>query len=120
MQTKALAFAALAGLATIAVTGSANAAAVSGIQGAIAADHSLVQNTDYLFEGRQYCWYPGGWHGPGYYWCGYAYRRGYGWGGGYGWNGWGRGGPGYSRGFYGGGYGGGYRGGAGFAGRHGR
>jgi hypothetical protein len=27
------------------------------------------------------------WRGPGFYWCGYAWRRGYGWGGGYGWRG---------------------------------
>ena len=37
--------------------------------------------------GRQYCWYPGGWKGPGFYWCGYAYRTGYGWGGPAGWMG---------------------------------
>ena len=30
-----------------------------------------------------------GWNGPGWYWCGYAWRRGYGWGGGYGYHGWG-------------------------------
>jgi hypothetical protein len=28
------------------------------------------------------------WQGPGWYWCGYAYRTGLGWGGGYEWNGW--------------------------------
>ena len=38
--------------------------------------------------GGAYCWYSGGWHGPGYYWCGYAWRRGYGWGGPWGWRGW--------------------------------
>jgi hypothetical protein len=38
--------------------------------------------------GRHYCWYRGGWHGAGWYWCGYAARRGYGWGGARGWNGW--------------------------------
>jgi len=43
----------------------------------------------FLFGGRNYCWYPGGWHGPGYYWCGYANRRGLGWGGPQGWHGWG-------------------------------
>jgi hypothetical protein len=55
----------------------------------------------YVFGGRHYCWYYGGWRGAGFYWCGYAWRRGYGWGGGYGWNGW-----------RGGGRGGGGRGGA--------
>ena len=41
----------------------------------------------FLFGGRNYCWYDGGWRGPGWYWCGYAYRTGYGWGGGEGWRG---------------------------------
>jgi hypothetical protein len=48
----------------------------------------------YVFGGRNYCWYDAGWQGPGYYWCGYAWRGGYGWGGAYGWNGWGGGHPG--------------------------
>ncbi len=52
-----------------------------------------VQDVQFLFGGRNYCWYPAGWHGPGYYWCGYAYRRGFGWGGPEGWHGW-RGGGG--------------------------
>jgi hypothetical protein len=42
----------------------------------------------YLFGNQRYCWYDSAWNGPGWYYCGYAYRRGYGWGGGYGWNGW--------------------------------
>ena len=48
----------------------------------------------YLFGGRRYCWYADAWNGPGWYWCGYAYRSGFGWGGAYGWNGWARGGRG--------------------------
>src|SRR5580698_5375569 len=59
----------------------------------------------YVYGGRNYCWYDGGWRGRGYYWCGYAWRRGYGWGGGYGWRGWGGGG------WRGGWHGGGWRGG---------
>ncbi len=43
----------------------------------------------YFYGGRNYCWYDGGWDGPGFYWCGFAWRRGYGWGGPYGWRGWG-------------------------------
>jgi hypothetical protein len=43
---------------------------------------------DYRFGGRRHCWYPIGWHGPGWYWCGYANRRGHGWGGGDGYRGW--------------------------------
>ena len=43
----------------------------------------------YVYGGRRYCFYPDGWRGPGYYWCGYAWRRGFGWGGPMGWRGWG-------------------------------
>jgi len=49
---------------------------------------SDVQQAQFVFGGRNYCFYPNGWNGPGFYWCGYAYRRGLGWGGGYGWRGW--------------------------------
>ena len=65
----------------------------------------------FLFGGRQYCWYDAGWRGPGWYWCGYAYRTGYGWGGGEGWQGHRHGGGG--RGGFGGGrhFGGGHGGG---------
>lgn len=48
----------------------------------------LVTQAQYVFEGRRHCWYPNGWHGPGWYWCGYQLRRGYGWGGGAGYRGW--------------------------------
>ncbi len=68
----------------------------------------------YLFGNQRYCWYDSAWNGPGWYYCGYAFRRGYGWGGGAGWNNWrwngrgGRGGWGHGG---GGGHGGGYGGG---------
>ena len=42
----------------------------------------------YVHEGHRYCFYFNGWHGPGWYRCGFAFRRGLGWGGVYGWNGW--------------------------------
>jgi len=42
----------------------------------------------YVHEGNRYCFYFNGWHGPGWYRCGFAFRRGLGWGGVYGWNGW--------------------------------
>ncbi len=89
-------------------------------------DAPQLEATQFIFGGQSYCWYGGGWRGPGYYYCGYAWRRGLGWGGGYGWHGW-RGGYGY-RGGYGGGHGGyygghraygGYRGGAGYGGSRG-
>ena len=42
----------------------------------------------YVHEGHRYCFYAGGWHGAGWYRCGYAHRHGIGWGGEYGWNSW--------------------------------
>jgi hypothetical protein len=54
---------------------------------------AAVEQTQYAYGGRNYCWYDNGWRGPGYYWCGYAMRRGFGWGGGAGWRGWGGGPP---------------------------
>lgn len=53
-----------------------------------------AQLLPFLFGGSNYCWYPDGWNGPGFYWCGYPWRRGMGWGGPAGWNGW-HGGGGY-------------------------
>jgi hypothetical protein len=49
---------------------------------------NLIEKTQWVWGGRRYCFYPTGWHGPGWYWCGYAWRRGFGWGGVYGWRGW--------------------------------
>ena len=49
---------------------------------------STVEKTQFYYSGRDYCWYPDGWHGPGFYWCGYAWRSGFGWGGPIGWRGW--------------------------------
>lgn len=43
----------------------------------------------FFFGGHDHCWYDDGWRGPGWYWCGYGYRRGLGWGGPEGYNGWG-------------------------------
>ncbi len=51
---------------------------------------SPIQDIQYfVYGGRRYCFYPDGWRGPGYYWCGYAWRPGIGWGGPLGWRGWG-------------------------------
>lgn len=50
---------------------------------------NLIEKTAvYVVEGHRYCFYFDGWHGPGWYRCGFAFRRGLGWGGVYGWNGW--------------------------------
>ena len=42
----------------------------------------------FFFGGHDWCWYDGGWQGPGWYWCGYGERYGYGYGGGEGFHGW--------------------------------
>jgi hypothetical protein len=49
---------------------------------------ALAEPAQFIYLGRPYCWYPYGWAGPGWYWCGYGTRAGFGWGGAYGWNGW--------------------------------
>lgn len=61
--------------------------AVPAAPGAIPLSTAL-QPVQFFYGGRNYCWYNMGWHGPGFYWCGFASRRGMGWGGGAGWRGW--------------------------------
>ena len=82
-----------------------------------AGDAGSLQQVQFIFGGRNYCWYDNGWRGPGFYWCGYAFRSGLGWGGGAGWHGWrGGGGGGVGHGPRGGGgHGGGTHGGHGGA-----
>jgi hypothetical protein len=79
-----------------------------------------VQYYPYLHGGHRYCWYDDGWHGPGWYRCGYRLREGFGWGGGVGWLGWGHdgfhGGVYHGGGFHGGGHPGGGHSGGGFHG----
>jgi hypothetical protein len=53
-----------------------------------------IDQVQFIRAGRNCCWYDDGWHGPGWYWCEYAFRTGLGWGGGYGWHGWRGGHPG--------------------------
>ncbi len=78
------------GVGALATSGAAQAAPM-GIDPLVLAgqDMNLAQDAQYYAGGRQYCFYPNGWRGPGFYWCGYAWRRGYGWGGPHGWRGWG-------------------------------
>lgn len=57
-----------------------------------------LQTVQFVWGGRNYCWYDSGWRGPGWYWCGYGVRRGLGWGGVYGWHGWRRDGFDHDRG----------------------
>jgi hypothetical protein len=78
------------GTAVICAATGANAAVPAqpqALRGAIESVGS-VETVQYVWGGRRYCWYPAGWHGPGWYWCGYAYRVGLGWGGPFGWHGW--------------------------------
>jgi hypothetical protein len=51
-------------------------------------ESSPVEQAQFFWGGRRYCWYPSGWRGPGWYQCGFAWRRGFGWGGPAGWHGW--------------------------------
>ena len=74
--------------AGIALTATAQGAGLSGQLGTAARELSEIQQAQYYYGGRRYCWYPNGWQGPGWYWCGYGARVGYGWGGPVGWRGW--------------------------------
>lgn len=68
---------------------SANAAPAAPANVGQAVDQiNIVDQAQYVWGGRHYCWYPVGWKGPGWYWCGYASRVGFGWGGPVGWRGW--------------------------------
>jgi hypothetical protein len=58
------------------------------VRDALDATNIVEKTAVYVFEGRRYCFYFDGWHGAGWYRCGYAFRRGLGWGGVYGWHGW--------------------------------
>src|SRR5215467_13632469 len=80
--------------ATLAVVGAmiggrAQAAVIAPIGlGAAADELAAVDTVQFFWGGRRYCWYDVGWRGPGWYWCGYHWRRGVGWGGPIGWRGW--------------------------------
>src|SRR5580700_9580259 len=79
---------ALAALGLTAAAGSVSAQPVGGQLSTGVYDESVplaAQPAAYFWGGRSYCWYDGGWHGPGWYWCGYAGRVGWGWGGPIGW-----------------------------------
>src|SRR3984893_1949805 len=38
----------------------------------------VIENVQFVFGGRRFCWYDDGWQGPGWYWCGYRWRSGLG------------------------------------------
>jgi hypothetical protein len=86
MRTMALAIVA----GTLLATTQANAGTfpVNALNGMETSLVDTVAVRVYVHEGRRYCFYFEGWHGPGWYRCGFAWRRGIGWGGVYGWNSW--------------------------------
>jgi hypothetical protein len=89
MKKMIVAAAALLVTATMASTradafGPGGAASLAGSADSVA----LTESVQFLYGGRRHCWYPDGWNGPGWYWCGYGVRRGLGWGGGEGFQGW--------------------------------
>src|SRR5271154_6024142 len=67
---------------------SAEAAIGDSLLGAHVQMSTPIADAAFVYGGRNYCWYSGGWKGPGWYQCGFALRHGLGWGGGVGWNGW--------------------------------
>lgn len=83
---KKIVLAAVLALSGAVVAGPVNALPFNGLKTPLTAGD--IQQVQFYFGGRNYCWYDAGWHGPGFYWCGYAFRRGLGWGGAYGWRGW--------------------------------
>src|SRR5258707_14832994 len=85
-------YAAATSLAVLGAAGQANALPVDRFTPTTIP--TAVEQAQFIFGGRNYCWYDDGWRGPGFYWCGYAFRPGLGWGGGAGWRGWHGGGPG--------------------------
>jgi hypothetical protein len=60
----------------------------AGLKPALDATDVIQKTAVYIVEGRRYCFYFDGWHGAGWYRCGFAHRRNLGWGGEYGWQGW--------------------------------
>jgi hypothetical protein len=86
MRTLTLAVA--AGVVLVATQANAGSFPVNTLTGAESGLVDQVAVRVYVHEGRRYCFYFDGWHGPGWYRCGFAWREGIGWGGVYGWNSW--------------------------------
>jgi hypothetical protein len=72
---------------SIALNARLQAAPIGGLDAATA-NIAAIEKAQFILEGHRHCWYPDGWHGPGWYWCGYRGRVGLGWGGPEGWQGW--------------------------------
>jgi len=82
------------GAAVVALALSANSANAmsinlgAGLKPALDASDLVQKTAVFIVEGNRYCFYFNGWHGPGWYRCGFAWRRNLGWGGEYGWQSW--------------------------------
>jgi hypothetical protein len=85
---RALTLAVAAGALLVATQANAGSFPVNTLNGIESGLVDTVAVRVYVHEGRRYCFYFEGWHGPGWYRCGFAWRRGIGWGGVYGWNSW--------------------------------
>jgi len=83
-----LTLAVAAGALLVATQANAGSFPVNKLTGAETGFVDQVAVRVYVHEGRRYCFYFDGWHGPGWYRCGFAWRQGIGWGGVYGWNSW--------------------------------
>src|SRR5262245_32450023 len=83
-----LTLAVAAGALLVATQANAGSFPVNKLTGAETGLVDQVAVRVFVHEGRRYCFYFDGWHGPGWYRCGFAWRRGLGWGGVYGWNSW--------------------------------
>src|SRR6267142_1109012 len=71
--------AAIAAVTLPLLSASAGAAMPSAATGMRAAVESIgdVESVQYVLGGRRYCWYETGWHGPGWYRCGFELQYGY-------------------------------------------
>ena len=85
---RALTLAVAAGALLVATQANAGSFPVNNLNGIETGLVDTVAVRVYVHEGRRYCFYFDGWHGPGWYRCGFAWREGIGWGGVYGWNSW--------------------------------
>ena len=90
MRKSVLAFGTVSAVLAGIISGDVRAAPASASAGfqSVLDKIGVVENVQYIYRGRMHCWYDEGWHGPGWYWCGYRLREGLGWGGERGWNGW--------------------------------
>jgi hypothetical protein len=91
MRNSTLSLLFAASVAVVFAQAPATAAPISGaspITRGIDSPYQDVRLRVFIYRHHRYCFYFDGWHGPGWYRCGWAWRRGYGWGGTYGWNDW--------------------------------